>query len=278
MDIKTKDLLGAIQELSGKNDPSYQGNSFRSPFEERKNPIPENIAQHLATKDERGVGISILVSMSYTSMSGNVKDRDILIRRVVKSGKNFFIDGLATDIKMPRLIKVSDITQIRDMTSGRVYTDAKEFIEKRLGIPLSNGVESTPTAQQNEPQKSDFQKVIERTAPAMTVLTFLSSIDGVRRPAERAEIVKHVRSRTTDLNYADTELEEYLIALAPDLESFKMALQVVLSKDKKVVQSVVQAMLAVITADGKVEDKERAFLSRIISILEQEGFEFNLSF
>ena len=110
----------------------------------------------------------------------------------------------------------------------------------------------------------------------MTVLMYLSGIDGVRRPAERQKIMDHVRSRTQDLNYSDEELNEYLISLAPDLESFKMALQQVLSKDKDVIQKVVQSMLSVITIDNKIDDRERAFISRIISLLEQEGFEFNL--
>lgn len=271
MEIQSKDILKAIQELSGRTDHSFVPDSLRT---EKQNVasqnLPQAVVEPLNSQDERGVGISILVSMSYKSLSGNVKNRDILIRKIVQSHGEFFINGLAMDIKAPRLIKVKEITEIRDITTGRVYVNPVEFIEKRLGIPLIADVQKAKTVQ------SDFQKVIERTGPAMTVLMYLSGIDGVRRPAERQKIVDHVRSRTQDLNYSDEELNEYLISLAPDLESFKMALQQVLSKDKDVIQKVVQSMLSIITVDNKIDDRERAFISRIISLLEQEGFEFNL--
>lgn len=271
MEIQAKDILQAIQELSGRTDHSFVPSPFRDDKEEKiLENLPKTVAEPLSSKDERGVGISMLVSMSYKSMSGNVKDRDILIRKIVQSRGEFFINGLAMDIKAPRLIKVKDITEIRDITTGQIYKNPVEFIEKKLGIPLIADVQKAKTVQ------SDFQKVIERTGPAMTVLMYLSGIDGVRRPAERQKIVEHVRSRTQDLNYSDEELNEYLISLAPDLESFKMALQQVLSKEKDVIQKVVQSMLAIITVDNKVDNRERAFISRIISLLEQEGFEFNL--
>ena len=271
MAIQSKDILKAIQELSGRTDHSFVPDSLRAKEQEPTSQnLPKTVAEHLGSKDERGIGISMLVSMSYKSLSGNVKNRDILIRRVVQSHGEFFINGLAMDIKAPRLIKVKDISEIRDVITGKVYTNPVEFIENRLGIPLVSDAQKAKSVQ------SDFQKVIERTGPAMTVLMYLSGIDGVRRPAERQKIMDHVRSRTQDLNYSDEELNEYLISLAPDLESFKMALQQVLSKDKDVIQKVVQSMLSVITIDNKIDDRERAFISRIISLLEQEGFEFNL--
>ncbi len=261
MAIQTYEILSAIQELSPKDEVESQTNIATS--------IPETVQTHLASKDERASGVSMLVSMSYRSLSGNVKNRDVLIRKVVQSRGEFFIHGLAMDIRAPRLIKVRDIQEIRDVISGQVYHNPVEFVEKRLGIPMV--VQSDQSV-----AKSDFQQVIERTGPAMTVLMYLSGVDGRRGPIERQKIIEHVRSRTTDLNYTDDEINDYLIALSPDLESFKMALQQVLSKDKSVVQAVVQSMLSVITADGAVADRERAFLSRIISLLEQEGFEFNL--
>lgn len=271
MVIQTRDIVSAIQELSSKTDNSYSSDFLTNQRAKQiEEIIPQSIQTHLNAKDERATGISMLVSMSYKSMTGHVKDRDILVRKVVQSRGEFFIHGLAMDIKAPRLIKVRDIEKIQDMTSGKIYTNPVEFIEQRLGVPMV-----LDTKQATE-KKSDFQKVIERTGPAMTVLMFLSGVDGRRGPIERQKIIEHVRSRTTDLNYTDDEINDYLIALAPDLESFKLALQQVLSKDKSVVQSVVQSMLGVITADGAVADRERAFLSRIISLLEQEGFEFNL--
>lgn len=261
----TYDMLRAMQEISGKTDSSYQKPLDGVP------PPPPLVAEHLNSGHEQAAGASILVEMTYKSLSGNMKKRDILIRRVINSKGELYINGLATDIKAPRLIKVSNIVQIHDVGTGRFYDNPFEFVQQKLGVSVDDKKDSA----QSVPH-SDFEKVIERTAPAMTVMMYLSGLDGERSPAERQKIVDHVRARTKDLHYTDQELNDYLISLAPDYESFKLALQRVISKDKSVIQLVVEGILSVITADDKVDEKERAVLSQIMSLLEQEGFEFHL--
>ena len=59
-------------------------------------------------------------------------------------------------------------------------------------------------------------------------------------------------------------------------ESFINALHKVLNKDKSTIEAFIRGMLQVITADGTIHEKERAFLVRIINLLEHDGFEISL--
>jgi tellurite resistance protein len=104
----------------------------------------------------------------------------------------------------------------------------------------------------------------------------LTALDGHRDKREREKVLEYIRSRTADLTYEPDELNEYLISLAPDEVCFSSALSQVLNKGQKVVQTFLETVLDVIMANGKVDDKERAFLIRIMDLLEQDGYEISL--
>ena len=231
-------------------------------------PPPANVKGIMDEAKEANVGISLLVSIKYKSLSGHLKDRDILIRRVIQNKTDLYLDGVAMDIRAPRLIKISQILEVRDITTGRVYQNPLDFVEKRLGISVSH-------TSQKETQ-NDFSKVIERTAHEMTVLMYLVAIDGSRDKKEREVVFNYIKSRTTDLAYPDADLNDYLISLAPDTDSFSAALGQVLQKEKPVVQRFIETILDVIMIDGKVDPRERSFLIRLMDILEKDGYEITL--
>ena len=235
-------------------------------------PPPPMVSDVMNASHEAGTGISLLVSMTYQSLSGNMRSRDVLIRRIIQAKGEYYIDGVAMDKKAPRLIKLSHIQEIRDISSGRVYSNAFEFIRDRLGINVQ-----VPQKPNQQPQPiNQFSKVVERTGHEMTVLMYLVAIDGHRNKVEREKVLNYIKSRTTDLTYSDKDLEDYLISLAPDEDCFSAALTQVLSKDPAVVQRVIEAILDVIMADGKVDDRERAFLLQIMDLLEADGYDITL--
>lgn len=266
MEIKTQDLREAIRLLTHGTTATAVSASAQT------TPVPENIRTTLTQGKEDAAGISLLVSMSYKSLAGNLKDRDILIRRIIHSKGDLYIDGVAMDIRAPRLIKVGHISEIRDISSGRVYDNPYEFIQNRLGVTVRDKVSAAavPCA------KDDFAKAIERVGQEVTVLMYLVAIDGTRDKSERQKVFEYAKSRTADLTYNDQELNDYIISLAPDEECFSMALAKSLAKDQSTVQGLVEAMLNVIMADGRVDDKERSFLIRIMDLLEQDGYEISL--
>lgn len=238
-----------------------------------KAPLPPDIAAIHAAAEEKMVGISVLASISYTSLSGHVKDRDVLIRRVIQNKQTYYIDGLAMDIKAPRLINVAHITQIRDGVSGRVYDDPRLFLHTKLGVPLPPTYQQAPLSQA---PKDEFAEAIARIGSELTVLMYLVAIDGRRDKAERQLVFEYAKERTRDLSYPDEALTEYLISLAPDEESFERALHKTLTKEKSVIQSFVGMLFKIVMADQLVDEKERIFLSKIMDILEKEGYEFSL--
>ncbi len=240
---------------------------------------PQAIVQTMNESAEHAGGLSVLVNLSYQSLSGNYKDRDILIRRVIHNKNEYYLDGLALDIQAPRLIKISQITTIHDVTTGRVYANPYLFLRDRFGMdmPQNHPVKAKEKSEASQqPVLTDFARVIQETGPEMTILMFLVAIDGKRNPEERQRVVEYIKHRTPHLNYSDNDLNEYLISLAPDDDSCTMALHYVIEKGKSVIQDFLEAMVDVISMDGTVNVREKAFLARTIDLLEQEGFTFSM--
>ncbi len=258
MDIRSQDIL-EITRLMKKPANTIQVQNIAP---------PPPIAQTLTQSEEKAVARSVLTRIAYKSLSGKEKEREILIRRVIKNKDDLFIDGVALDLNAPRLIKVSHILHITDPASGTIYDNPYQFLQQKMGIQIDNRLLPEPM--------SDLSKAIERTSHEITVLMYLVAIDGVRDKRERQQILDYVKSRTSDLSYNEAELNEYLISLAPNEESFTQALHLALTQPKETVQAFVAAMIKIIMADGNVDPTERAFLMHIISLLEREGFEFSL--
>ena len=120
-----------------------------------------------------------------------------------------------------------------------------------------------------------LEAAINETGAEATVLMYLVSIDNKRTAKERMAVLKYIRERLPHLDYKDEQMNDYLISLAPDDESFSMAFHRCLKKGKLVVEPLLQAVLNVITADGVVHEKERAFLAKLIDWLKQDGYEID---
>ena len=258
MNIKTENINEAIALLN-------QNRAAPSPIAA---PPPPGIQKITTESQERNAGISLLVFMIYQSLSGNLKQRDILIRRVIQSHGELYIDGVAMDKRVPRLIKVSSIREIRDISSGKIYTNPYDFIQNRLSVNVDKNKLSQGAAE----AQTDFVKVIERTGAEMTALMYLVAIDGHRDKTERQKVFQYIKSRTSDLTYDDGELDDYLISLAPDQNCFSIALGKVLSQKQEIIQKFMEAVLDVITADGQIDKREKDFLVRIMDFLEAEGY------
>ena len=258
------EVLRALQDLStgkGINFPVPQSSSIESKIEKKDSDVLHNA-------HETRVGVSMLVGIAYKSTDGTIKERDFLIRRIVHVKNDIYIDGMAVDIKAPRLIKVSQIIKIDDIGTGRKYDNPYKFLQDKLGIGVEDHI---------LPEKlPEFAKVIERLHNEITVLMYVVAIDGIREKSERSVVAKYVRSQTTDLTYSDTELDDYLISIAPDATSAGMAFQRVLTKDKTVLQAFVEALINVIMANGQADEKERIFLAKVLDLLESRGFRFDL--
>lgn len=259
MEIKEQDILKTIHNSDERTHLAST---------DVESAMPPVVRETLAASDENRAGVSVKVTIGYESLTGNLKNRDFLIRRVIQNGKNYFLDGVALDINAPRLIKVSQISNIKEFHSGQVYGNPYQFLQNVLGVEVDDSL---------LPDKmTDFAKAVKETGYEITVLMYLVAIDGVRSASERQKVLAYVRRRVPYLNYDESEMNDYLISLAPDEDSFSMALHRVLKKGIIVVQPLMEAILDIIMADGQIHVKERAFLARLIDLLKQAGYEFKL--
>lgn len=259
MEINQQDILDTVRSPNEKNEPQRNA---ASPV------MPTIVKDALRSSDERRAGVSLLVSISYESISGNLKNRDFLIRRIVRHRGEYYIDGLASDIRLPRLIKVDQISFIREKASQKGYSNPYRFLQEVLGVEIDNAL--LPE------EMSDFAKAIKETGNELTVLMYLVAIDGVRSKSEREKVLAYIKRRVPYLEYDEDEMNEYLISLAPDEDSFSMAFHKVLRKGIIVVQPLIETVIEIIMADGEIHAKERALLARIIDLLKQAGYEFQL--
>ncbi|MBQ9089460.1 MAG: hypothetical protein IJY58_00210 [Alphaproteobacteria bacterium] len=258
MEIKEQDILDTIQSLRGT--PSHPQPDLSV--------APAVVRDTLTQSDENRVGISVMVSVGYKSMTGNIKNRDFLIRRIIQNKNEYFLDGLAIDIHAPRLIKVSQISFIQDKVTRHTYSNPYQFLQDILGVQVQRDL-LTDTM-------TDFAKAIQETGQEITVLMYLVAIDGVRSSIERKKVLEYIKRRVPYLNYDEDKMNDYLISMAPDDDSFSMAFQRVLKKGIVVIQPLFETVLSIIMADEQIHAKERAFLARLIDLLKQDGYVFNL--
>lgn len=257
MTIKEDDILKTVKEIKGEKVDALN---------EKTEPV--EIQSALDSSLEIFSGISMRAFISYESSSSAVKKREFLIRRILKNKKEYYIDGLAIDIKAPRVIRLSQITYITDISSKTTYGDPYAFLQNVLGIDVDEEYLPEPL--------SDFAKAINETGNELTVLMYLIALDGNRSAIERKCVLNYVRSRVPYLEYSDEEMNDYLISLAPDDDSFAMAFHRVLKKGKLIIEPLFQTVIDVITADGVVHEKERAFLARFIDWLKQDGYQIDV--
>ena len=257
--VKEQDILNTVKNIKGEE--SLNNNDAFAQ-------APKKIQDAVNNASETKSGIAIKACISYESISANVKKREFLIRRIIKNKSDYFIDGIALDIKAPRIIKVNQISCIEDLSTNMLYSDPYIYLQNVLGIEIEDSYLPEPM--------SDFAKAINETGAEATVLMYLVSIDNKRSAKERLAVLKYLRSRLPHLNYTDEQMNDYIISLAPDDESFSMAFHRCLKKGKLVIEPLIQAVLNVITADGIVHEKERAFLAKLIDWLKQDGYEIDV--
>ena len=111
MEIKEQDILQTIQGDGSQN--------HLQTFEMPETPVL--VKETLLNSNEECAGVSVLVVIGYESLTGHIKNREFLIRRVIQNKNEYYLDGVAMDIQMPRLIRVKQISYIQEnMPSSRI--------------------------------------------------------------------------------------------------------------------------------------------------------------
>ncbi|MBE6449142.1 MAG: hypothetical protein E7013_00370 [Alphaproteobacteria bacterium] len=253
----------------------------------QKQAIFEKVQKKLSGKNLIEGGLSVQVFVKYTSLSGELKQREIIIRRVFKTGKEILIDALCLDINSPRIIKLKNILQLVDIQTKTLYVHPEQFFEDVLGISLFQEKKEEQSIQKENKMPnmvSSFSKslkngqlktALDRTRHEITVLSFISDMDGTRDTRELVKIIEYVHKRCPDLDFDDADLMHYLQINRLDVQSFYFSLERILGKEGWVVKMFLEKMLELIVADGIQTEKEKLFIADFLRILEEEGFELN---
>ena len=285
-------LRTAIASLTGTN----------TMFEPPK-PVEETgkVANAMNSKTVLAKGVSALVQMEYTSLSGNHKDREVVIRRVVKGRSGTFLDVFCLDIQEPRLVKIQSVSKIYDINTDEEHTDVVAYLRDFLGIEVptrakeetpepivqQEKVAPTPVSSFSVPAPapkampkqtvptdplSGLKEAVALTRHELTAMVFMSAVDGERDTSEYDEIIKYVHTRCPHLSFSDELLVNYLNRLYPDEESFYQAFEVIIEKEGSVLSLFLETLIHLVYADGVIDENERNFLESIFAILSMEGY------
>ena len=226
-------------------------------------------------------GISARVLIKYVDTTKKAVEREVVLRRAIKSKSDVFIDVFCLDIQAPRLIKLQDIIQIVDIKTKTFYADPVRFLDGVLGLDiLPKNAEKKPqyVATNTQPSsllQGELKTAINLTRYEITALLFFAGVDEERHPAELKTIVEYVHSRCPNLTFKDSDLLNYLNMIYPDNQSFYYALERILGQETWIVRMFVEKLMALIKADGKVDEREKLFLADFLRVLEEEGFQLN---
>lgn len=219
------------------------------------------------SKNVISTGISIAVRLEYQASDGSLKKKDFIIRRVVRSGRENYLDVITLIDKLPRLIKASSVTSVTDTRAQKVYDSPAEFFRNFLGIETENKMLASSM------NGGEMKTAIDMTRHEITALLYISGVDGHRDERELKKIVEYVHRRCPNLSFKDEALMRYLRLVVPDTESFYLALERILGKDGWVVKMFLDHLMELIMADGHADEKEKIFLADFLGILNEEGFD-----
>lgn len=213
--------------------------------------------------------ISVKAEIQYTSLSGKDKQREVIIRRLLRSGSHLFMDALCVEINEPRLIKVDQISRIEDKGTHRVYTDPLVFIEQRLKIRLESATQPTAAESLND----ELMTAIHLARAEITALMFFARADRKLLPEEVDTVIDYVHHRCQHLTFQDKDLRSYLMGLTPDPASFNAAIHAIVKQDSWILQMFIESMMSLIAKDLTITPEESELAQQVIALAEKEGYE-----
>ena len=264
--ISSGHLMDVVSRFSGEDVSAFR-EEWNAKISHTDADAAEKEQKIQQSKDIVSTGISIAVRLKYQATSGDTETKDVIIRRVVRSGKNNYLDVLTLADRVPRLIKASVVSSVMDIKTSQVYDNPAEFFQNFLGIDVEN---RTMTSSM---KGGEMKTAIDMTRHEITALMYVSGIDGHRDERELNKVVQYVHRRCPNLSFDDASLMRYLRLVVPDTESFYLSLERILGKDGWVVTMFLDYLMELIMADGKADEREKIFLADFLGILNEEGFD-----
>jgi len=185
--------------------------------------------------------------MSYLSSGGAKTDRVVRLLKLTDIDRDIKMSAWCYHRGAYRSFLLSRIVEISDVSTGEVFEDARIFL-------TDCGALKPETAE---------AKALRTCSDELAILAFVGNCDGLFRPEEQDEIVKHV------CYSSDEPLDEQFIrmrvaSIVPDERVFRSALKRLKSVDDERRRALQRSLRRVIDADGVIHHAEAEAASLIL--------------
>ena len=255
--------LGRIHDVLAERGAEARGGAARLPATDLAVELPAEDAQEtdVVTGAPAVDHVSGLVAIRYRDAKGNRATRRITVRRVWELGDRLIIDAYCHERASPRRFDAARIEEVIDLSTGERFDDAPWFLRHHVALdPAVGGAKADAT-----------RRAIDRVRPDLAILAFLAACDGSFDPVERDAILDYVAARCGDLDYGRARIAGYVARLHPDEDSFFAAIQTLATRAKADLAALGQGAVAVVEADGILDDAEARFIAAMREALAEHG-------
>ncbi len=205
--------------------------------------------------------VSGLVAIRYRDANGNRATRRITVRRVWELGDRLVIDAYCHEREAARRFDAAHIEELIDLSTGETFDDAPWFLRHHVALdPAVGGAKAAAT-----------RRAIDRVRPDLAIFAFLAACDGSFDASERDAILEYVAGRCGDLDYDRARIAGYVARLHPDADSFFAAIQTLATRADADLAALGQGAVAVVEADGVIDDAEARFIAAMHAALAEHG-------
>jgi hypothetical protein len=189
--------------------------------------------------------------MSYLSSSGVKSDRVVRLLKLENVDRDVRVSAWCYHRRAYRSFLLSRIFEISDVSTGEVFEDARVFLTECGALKAE-----TPEA-----------KALRLCSDELAILAFVGNCDGLFRPEEKDEIVKHI-CYSSDEPLDEPFIRARIASIAPDEKAFRSALKRLKSINDERRRALQRSLRRVIDADGIVHQAEADAASIILRAFE----------
>ncbi|MDI7776313.1 TerB family tellurite resistance protein [Asticcacaulis sp. EMRT-3] len=188
----------------------------------------------------------IAFNMQYRGASGGLTGRTVRLLKITPDSGDYKLSAWCYHRDAYRLFLLSRIVEITDIVTGEVFDDAYAFF-------ADCGVFQPETPEAH---------AVRLCRDEIVLLSIVGACDGLFRPSERDEVVKHVFDRVCEpLN--EGEVHRLIRSIAPDEKAFERALKNLKFSTADIKRAVWRSVRRVIDADGSVHLAEAEMATHI---------------
>ena len=209
----------------------------------------------------------------YQDAQGDFTERRITIKKITNKGNDLYISAFCHEREAARSFYSSRIESLTDLATGEVVDDATGYLQSLMAANgFGKPAQPSPTEEWIRNLRPIIEydplgKAMDEFQSEVLSLIFMARADGRMVKAERKVIFDFVKERLPEGKFFDEEVDDYLSRMYPDKDLFKEAFAEVMKLEKPRRERLIQALEAVMQADGKIKEGEASMLAAYRDVL-----------